>query len=438
VLCQLLLTEKAGVEPVADILLRDLVRYAATAPPNETARVALLADPDSSLKRALDGMGLVYDSVLGSLNAESLAAYQVLIAGGGPAAWEVVRSRAGALADWVQQGGVLWLNNLTPNEADLLGQLVGAACELRTADIVPVCLTKPDPVTAGLSNHELYWRDRPIWDQWTAMRRIMDWEPTGLPAGAIALTDPPGLVKVPLGKGFVLVNQLLWDSTEQNRLEGTKIASILLTNLGTRMDLAPFTPVNAEDFTAVDVVAYCNLGFAGDAETGWMDHGPQALAGFPTGGQVLARAWFSIIDPAQNGGKSVVALRGTTRPGYPAEVRGIPVNARGRALHFLHTCAWGRPDGGEAATYVVHYDDGTEERIPVRVGVEIADWYVDPRPLPAAQVAWTGHIDDKPGPIGVYAMRWVNPYPDKAIASIDLLSDEADPVVAVFGISVER
>jgi len=204
------------------------------------------------------------------------------------------------------------------------------------------------------------------------------------------------------------------------------------------MDLAPFTRVEARDFTPVDLAAHCNLGFVGDPETGWMDHGPKALAGFPTGSQALARAWFTIVDPAQNAGKSLIVLRGAARPGYADEVKGIPVNAQGRALYFLHACAWGRPDGGEAATYVVHYADGTEQRIPVRVGVEIADWYVDPRPLPAAQVAWTGHIDDKPGPIGAYAMRWVNPWPDKAIASIDLLSARKDPVVAVFGVSVER
>jgi hypothetical protein len=437
-LCQLPLCEEAGVQPVADILLRDLVQHAATAAPNQAARVALLADPDSSLKRTLDGMGLVYDSVLGSLNGEALAAHQVLIAGGGLAAWEAVRGQTGALGDWVKQGGALWLNNLTPDETDVLTQLVGAPCELRSAEPEQACLARSDLLTAGMSNHELYWRDRPIWDQWTAMRKTLEWEPATLPPGAVALTDPPGLVKMPVGKGLVLVNQLLWDSTEQNRLEGTKIASILLTNLGAQMDLAPFTRVEAKDFSPVDLAAYCNLGFAGDADTGWMDHGPKALAGFPTGSQALARAWFSIIDPAQNGGKSLVALRGTTRPGYPAEVKGIPVNAKGRALYFLHACAWGRPDGGDAATYVVHYADGTEQRIPIRVGVEIADWYVDPRPLPAAQVAWTGHSDDKPGPIGAYAMRWVNPWPDKVIASIDLLSAQKDPVVAVFAVSVEK
>ncbi len=436
-LCQLPLVERVGVEPVADLLLHDLAQYAATAAPNDLTRVALVADPESTLKRAFDGLGVVYDSLLASLSRESLADRRVLVAGGRPAAWNALRAQAPAVADWVKQGGALWLNNVTPSEADLLASL-GAPCALTSADVVPVSLSRPDPLTSGLSNHELYWRDRPIWDQWTALRRIIDFQPADLPPGAVALTDPPGLVKVPIGKGVILINQLLWDSTERNRLDGTKIASILLTNLGAQMDLSPFTPVRPEAFVPVDLARYCNLGFAGDPDKGWMDHGPKALAGFPTGDQTMARARFRIVNPAENGGKSVIALRGAARPGYPAGVKGIPVDAPFRALHFLHTCAWGQPDGADAATYIVHYADGTEQRLPIRIGVEVADWYVDPHALPSAEVAWSGNLADKPGPIGAYAFRWVNPYPDRPISSIDLLSANGNPVVAVMAISGEK
>lgn len=437
-LCQLLLATRAEVEPAAALLLRDLIDYAAKCTPNTIAQVALVADPDSSLKRAVDGVSLVYDSLLGNLRGQTLAAHRVLIAGGGPSAWEEVRAHLSELREWVKQGGVLWLNNLSPKEADMLGELVDAKCELRSADVAPLCLAKSDPLTSGISNHELYWRDRPVWDQWTAMRRIMDFEVTSNSPAATVLTDPPGLVKVPMGKGCVLVNQLLWDSTDRNRLEGLRIASILLTNLGAQMDLAPFKPVRAEDFSSVDIAGLCNLGFAGDPGDGWMGHGPEALASFPLGEQTLARVPFRIINPADNGGKAVIALRGATRANYPAEVADIRVDRRARALHFLHTCAWGRPDGIEAATYVIHYEDGAEQQVPVRVGVEIADWYLDPTLLPYAQVAWKGHIQDKPGPIGVYAMRWVNPYPEKVISSIDFVSMQEDPVPVLIALSAEK
>lgn len=436
-LCQLPLVERAAVEPAAAILLRDLVRYAASASPCAQSRLAVVTDPNSSLKQALDSLGATYDGPLESPAAEALRGHDLLVVGGSGTAWQTLQSRLTDTLEWVRSGGVLWLDNPAPGEAELLHEVLGMRCELRTADLAAPHLTQPDVLTEGLSNHDLYWRDRPIWDQWTALRRSSEFVPEGLPDGAVALTGPPGLVRVPYGKGCVLLSQLLWHDSPLNRLEGLRIASILLTNLGVPLDQRAWGPVDETRFRTIDLAGMCNLGFAGDPGAGWMDHGPVALAELPLGLQVLARTPFAIIDPAGNGGRSVIALRGTARPAYPAEVRGIPVGGKARALHLLHTCAWGRPDGAEALRYVVHYADGSEESIPVRVGAEIADWYVDPAPLPLAQVAWQGHTADKPGPIGLYTMRWVNPHPDKEIAGLDVVSGGGDPVPVVVAITVE-
>lgn len=433
VLSQLALGQRAGVEPAADILLRNLLRYAAEGQPPTRTRVGLVADPDSKLKAALDGMGLAYESLLGAVRAERLGGLGLVIAGGGPEAWKSLREGVAAVKEWVRGGGVLWLNEVGPEEAGLVGEIVGGRCELRAADAEPMWLTAPDPLTSGVSNHELYWRDRPIWDQWTEMRKIVEYVPRIEVAGAVALTDPPGLVKVPVGQGWVLVNQLLWASTEQNRVEGLKIASVLLTNLGAELGLSSFRSVAPEDFVPVDISRWCNLSLRGDPDSGWMGHGPDALAGFPVGRQVLGGAVFEIA----TGEKAVIALRGREKPNYPDRVTGITIGAKARALHFLHTCAWGGA-GGEAATYVIHYEDGTTVRVPLHVGVELADWYVEPRPLPAARVAWRGYIADKPGPIGVHAMRWVNPYPGKVITAMDFVSACGEPVPVLIAISVEK
>jgi hypothetical protein len=169
-----------------------------------------------------------------------------------------------------------------------------------------------------------------------------------------------------------------------------------------------------------------------------MGHPPDTLAQFPLGAQTLAGAVFRIINPAGNGGKSVIALRGTARASYPAAVTGITVGLRARALYFLHTCAWGSEEGTEVGAYIVHYADGTSARIPLRIGVQLADWYVDPMELPFAQVAWTGNAKDKPGSIGVYAMRWPNAYPDREIASLDFVSACGDSVPVLVAVSAER
>ncbi len=436
-LCQLPLLERRDVEPTAGVLLRKLLDYAASPPTVEIADVGLIADPESSLKRTLDGLRLDYTSLLDSLDAEHLKGLNLVLAGGGPEAWKAVRAQAPAIRDWLTGGGALWLNNLTPAESDLLRELVGAQITFRTADIMPVILADRDPVTIGLSNHELYWRDRPIWDQWTAFRRVMDFEVSDLPASAVKLTNPPGLVKIPVGHGFVIINQVLWDSTEQNRIEGMRIGSILLTNLGARMDLGGFKPRSEADFQQVDLAAWANLGLAGDPVQGWMGHG-SVMAQFPTGKGFLAGIPFRILTADENDERQVIALRGSARPDYPGEVKGIKLGLRARALHFLQTSAWTGPDGAEAAAYVIHYDDGTTQRIPLRVGVEIADWYVDPAPLPYAEVAWRGTASDKPGPIGVLDLRWANPYPEKTLATLDCVSASGQTVTVLMALTAER
>jgi hypothetical protein len=257
-------------------------------------------------------------------------------------------------------------------------------------------------------------------------------------SGAVALTDPPVLLKASVGKGLVLINEVLWADTEANRLEGMRIASGLLTGLGVRMDLSPFGPASARVFRPLDLAPYATLGLKGDPGSGWMDHGPGALAGLPVGRRTYRGVPFYVADPAANGGRSVVALRGNARPAYPAQVAGIPVNSRARALHLLHACAWGSGEGKEAARLVVHYADGTQRAAPLRAGIEVADWYSDPRPLPMADVAWRGQIKDKAGPIGLTMMRWANPRPETPIRSVDLVSAGGDPVYVLFALTVEK
>jgi hypothetical protein len=169
-----------------------------------------------------------------------------------------------------------------------------------------------------------------------------------------------------------------------------------------------------------------------------MDHGPTALQGLPAGDTVLAGVPFHLVKPEENAGRAVVALRGKTRPAYPTQATGIALECRVRALHFLHACGWGMKEGTAAVQYVVRYADGAERTIPIRVGLEIGDWYADPQPLPYAEVAWRGHSPDKPGAIGIYRYRWVNPEPARPISSMAVVSAVGEPVPVLFAVTVEK
>ena len=53
------------------------------------------------------------------------------------------------------------------------------------------------------------------------------------------------------------------------------------------------------------------------------------------------------------------------------EVKGIKVGGRGRKLHFLHGVQQAAAPGTEVGAYVVHYADGSTERIPIVYGRDL-------------------------------------------------------------------
>ena len=444
-LCQLQLTNKFKFEPSAKKLLMNLLEYASSAPENEYNSVAVLAEPEGTFRRTLDSLGLIYDSLLGKLAKTNLSTYGLILVDNSELVWGEIKSCIKQLKEFVDKGGIIWLHNLKPAIIEPAKDLLEINFSLKSMGAVPLYKTMQDPILSGLSNHELYWEELPIWDQLTPMRRIADYVVSieGANPEVKILTEPAGLIKIEFGKGFFIIDQLLWDSTDKNKTEGLRIASILLTNLGARLEAPRFNTVKHEDYFQVDLKAYCNLGFEGEiGKGGWMAHGEEALKELPFGLRVMAGIPFEIIDPAKNFGKSCIALKGTHRPHFPVSATGIKINRKASKLYFLHTCAWGYREGELAAYYIVHYEDGQQVKIPLRINIELRDWYAEPVDCALAEVAWKGmhkcDLEAAPKLVGIYAMEWVNPYPDKIITSIDFISAENTPVPVLIAISGKR
>ena len=111
----------------------------------------------------------------------------------------------------------------------------------------------------------------------------------------------------------------------------------------------------------------------------------------------------------------------------PDAVHGIVIGARFDTLHILHSTmfgnAFGAEDGTEIGTYIVHYADRTEERIPIIYGKDVRDWWrsSDPAQTSGAKLAWAGKNacmgeDDA---IRLFSSEWKNPRPDVKVMSID-------------------
>jgi beta-galactosidase len=246
--------------------------------------------------------------------------------------------------------------------------------------------------------------------------------------------------------GVFLLDQVAWESEEPHLRQAMRYVCTLLTNLGVALHTSAFQTVDPKNFFTVDLRGFCNMGFRdeviGDQQGGWTDQGPQDLRNVPVGQAVHGSAFYDVIDPATNGGKSCIVLRGSHRPYFPPEVRGIPVGQRARALWFLHSCAWALSDTRPVLKYVVHYADGTTAEAPVRCGLHVADWFGPPQDLGASEAAWVGQtysLDFKDQrPCCLYAMRWTNPYPDRVIQSLDLVGQDTDAVPVVVAVSGEK
>ena len=131
-----------------------------------------------------------------------------------------------------------------------------------------------------------------------------------------------------------------------------------------------------------------------------------------------SRRAFTLIEPAANGGKAALILRGAERPKFPAAIRGIKIGGKFKRLFFLHGCGWCW--GGEAGRYRFHYEDGQSVDVPLVEGRNIGDWW-NCRDLPEAWIGITG-VNGLGHEVGLYAAEWKNPRPDKTILQMDFIS----------------
>jgi len=166
-----------------------------------------------------------------------------------------------------------------------------------------------------------------------------------------------------------------------------------------------------------------------------------SLGSLPRGIQTLDEVTWDIRAIVQ---LSSASLR-RTNPRYPSAVEGIQVGQSCRRLHFLTAFGFSeKGTGTEVGHYVIHYADGQERRVPVRVAAEIGDYWLDPKkspPVRQARVAWTGqneHARSFGCSLQLLHWAWENPRPTVAITSLDFVSAMNTPAPFLLAITVEE
>jgi hypothetical protein len=113
----------------------------------------------------------------------------------------------------------------------------------------------------------------------------------------------------------------------------------------------------------------------------------------------------------------------------PERVTGIPVGRRLRRMHCLHAAALGRvPDGTPVATWVWHYQDGSQAETQVIYGRDLRGWWktgaTEPE-SPGARVVWTGTnpvAEGRGATLRLFLTTYENPQPDRDVVSLDYQS----------------
>ena len=167
----------------------------------------------------------------------------------------------------------------------------------------------------------------------------------------------------------------------------------------------------------------------GDRKGGWLDQGGNDLGNLMPGDWMMKGVPFRVIDPAANGGKAVIVLKGTFTPWAPERVTVATPNQRVEKLHFLHACGWGAEQAGApVVTYVLTHQDDRRTTIACRNRIEIADWWYF-NSVEKAQVAWTGK-NAITSAFRLFLYTWQNPEPTNAVRSIEMIGGQyASPAV---------
>jgi beta-galactosidase len=399
IVSQMALVEKLETEPVASRLLANILNYARRRQLQDaeflSRKLALVAPASEAGKKGwLESLGAQVE-VLTPKTVQDLAGYKaavVVLAKGFPVAAET-----GALQQWVRQGGKLLVLGLTPETAAEGSSLCGTASALASPKSMSNNLAvkrRSDELTLGLSNADLCW-EKPLVGRPPLVR---------LEGATVTdLTEDPLLQKVVAGRGVMAVCQIPL-AAEKDLDLARRTASILLTNLGVGLSSETDAASGVQEtFFPVDMRKACNVGFEEGGD----------LRSFPVGPRVFGGVEFDVIDPAGNGGKSCIALRGKPSAHLPAQSNEIPLGGlRLDKLYFLHAVRGA--SGGRQASYIVHYCDGAYVEVPVRLGSDVNDWSSPPADLPNGRVAWSGKNDARPNLVSVYLTAWQNLHPNNS------------------------
>ncbi|NQU76616.1 MAG: hypothetical protein HQ546_09925 [Planctomycetes bacterium] len=441
VLSQVLLIQKASVDPCAAKLLANTLQYADGPLYRQAASVAVVAKGNSSLAMLMDRLGAKTEAVDPD-KLDVISKYQSLIVDG---SYPLKPEQVSQVIEFARAGGNVVLHGLTLETAPAWAEALGHRLELREVNDYykgRAIRDRWDTLLQGLSMQDLFWHqtaggDGTGFDLQNRLAELAKYEVVTDSPGAVNCTYPSVFLSVPVGDGKILFDQTNWDTAgDMVGNFARRIASVLVTNLG-----GDFTPVALARkingplaYVPIDLSKFANRPMADeiadDGEGGWSDQGSRIDGReFPTGRVTIQGIPFFIGGPKEvkPTEKSVIVLNGDRFKKLCLEVKGIPIGLKAETLEFLHTCAW-CSESTPIFSYIVNYEGGDFEEIRVVGGININDWWLPTgdreflNEMPGITTR-VGLVGENPTfeAAGLYLMQWINPHPERKITTIDLI-----------------
>ncbi len=190
-----------------------------------------------------------------------------------------------------------------------------------------------------------------------------------------------------------------------------------------------------QNFTVVDLKQYVNRDIkddvAGDHQGGWSDQGDNDLRMFDSfGRQEMLGVPFEFINPANNGNKAVLGLRGQNDSGIPNKVE-IPVNKKTAGVYFIQASPW---CSGTCGTYTWVYEDGSESYMDIIQDEHICDFW-GYKSFDFVRPAWTTVKPDGSNR-SLYMFAMNNPHPDKTVKSLRLETDGGGAYIMIMAMTL--
>ena len=130
-----------------------------------------------------------------------------------------------------------------------------------------------------------------------------------------------------------------------------------------------------------------------------------------------------------------------TNKSWPDEADGIKINNKSSKIHFLMSCTWGSAkDGTPIAYFKIHYDDGSNEILPIIKGSDVVNWVNENEAynkVGIEKIGWSGKGEIKNWNTHLSEIIWDNPHPDKLITHIDFTSAKESAAPFLVGITLE-